>query len=714
MHRGYVVGGLGLILCGSMACREPRTLDLALDIPDVRVVDQDGRSLHFYSDLLQGKVVAINFIYTTCTTICPPLGSTFHHLQDLLGEHLGKDFQLISITLDPQHDTPERMKAWGEKFKAREGWTLVTGDRLEINRLLRSLRALPGSKETHGPIVLIGSEALGKWTWAPGLGPRKLAPIISGLLAQLPPPTASAPPAEASPAHRYFTDVELVDQDGVTRRLYRDLLRGKVVIINSFFTTCTSICPPMSNNLRQIQDWLGERLGKEVHLLSLSVDSTRDTPGRLKEYAGRLRARPGWYFLTGKKENVEVALGKLGLAAREPEQHTSIILIGNEPTGLWKKAFGLARAAELIKLVEEVLADGQMKQQKQGRQIYLQGRPASGRELKASLGGDSAEMLATLMPCVNCHGVDGEGRPEGGAVPPEITWKALTRPYEVVSPSGRRHPPYTDRSLLRALTLGVDPAGNPFLNIMPRYRLTHDEAADLLAYLKVLGVGQEPGVTDSRLLLGTVVPARGLPAEVGREAQVLMAAYFARLNAEGGLYGRQIELERIEAQGTAAATLAALERAGGSTGVFALVGGLGGTPEEDIGALAERQGIPLVGPLALPFDNPGGRQAFYLLPRLREQTLAALLESPAPAGEDGELRALVDQHRLSSGHPGMQRWAYAAAKVMTEGLQRAGRRLSRERLIGALEGLRDYRTGVMPAVSFGPGRRVGIEEDELD
>ncbi|HVF45623.1 MAG TPA: SCO family protein, partial [Pyrinomonadaceae bacterium] len=112
-----------------------------MNIPDVELLDQDGRKVRFYSDLVKGKVVAINFIFTTCTTICPPLGATFARVQRELGERAGRDVQLISISVDPATDTPERLKAWGQKFKAGGGWTLVTGAKPQVDELLRALGA---------------------------------------------------------------------------------------------------------------------------------------------------------------------------------------------------------------------------------------------------------------------------------------------------------------------------------------------------------------------------------------------------------------------------------------------------------------------------------------------------------------------------------------------------------------------------------------------
>lgn len=173
-----------------------------------------------------------------------------------------------------------------------------------------------------------------------------------------PQPTAPAPaPSQPNAAQGYFGEIPLVNQDGQTMRLYSDLIRDKIVVIDFMFTSCTGACPVMSNNFAKIQDWLGDRLGKDVHLISISVDPANDTPAKLKEYAARYKARPGWYFLTGSKENVDAALRKLGNYVDNPEAHQNLFLIGNDRTGLWKKAFGLAQPEELLPVVRSVVED---------------------------------------------------------------------------------------------------------------------------------------------------------------------------------------------------------------------------------------------------------------------------------------------------------------------------------------------------------------------
>ena len=169
--------------------------------------------------------------------------------------------------------------------------------------------------------------------------------------------SARAQQAEQSPAQKYFSDVQLVSQNGEKMRLYSDLLQGKTVIINSFFATCQGSCLPMMRNLEKVQEALGDRLGKDARIISISVDPTVDTPTALKAYANKLQAKPGWYFMTGDKESVDFALKKLGQFVDTKESHLNIFIIGNEKTGLWKKAFGLAKSEELVKVVDSVIND---------------------------------------------------------------------------------------------------------------------------------------------------------------------------------------------------------------------------------------------------------------------------------------------------------------------------------------------------------------------
>ena len=147
-------------------------------IPHVRVLDQNGKQLNFYDDLIKGKSVAINFVFTTCTAICPSLTATFRRVQQEARTR-GLDVQLISISVDPTVDTPERLQDFAKKFKAEPGWTFVTGDKAEIDSLLQALGVAVVNKNDHTPMILIGNEVADQWTRTYGLSsPKTIVDLI--------------------------------------------------------------------------------------------------------------------------------------------------------------------------------------------------------------------------------------------------------------------------------------------------------------------------------------------------------------------------------------------------------------------------------------------------------------------------------------------------------------------------------------------------------
>lgn len=322
-------------------------------IPDLPVYDQQGRQLSFFTDLVKGKTVAINFIFTTCTTICPPLSATFRKVQQELGARAGREVQLISISVDPATDVPERLQSFAAKFEAGPGWSFVTGSKPEIDALLKALGAGVGDKTDHTPMVLIGNERAGYWTRAYGLAPAAtLVKTINEAAAK--PPLALSPAAEAA---RYFPNHTLLTQNNQPVRFFDDLVKGKTVLINFMFATCTGVCSPMTANLAKVQAALGDRVGRDITMISITVDPLVDTPAALKQYADNFKVKPGWYFLTGKKENVDWVLSKLGGYVEDKNQHNSLLIIGNVETGEWVKVFAMSKPEEITKIALKV-ADG--------------------------------------------------------------------------------------------------------------------------------------------------------------------------------------------------------------------------------------------------------------------------------------------------------------------------------------------------------------------
>src|SRR5262249_19023367 len=150
--------------------------------------------------------------------------------------------------------------------------------------------------------------------------------------------TASAVDANRKGA-TYFTDVELTTQYGNKVRFYDDLLKDKIVVIELFYSSSGDRCPLETARLAQVPKMLGDRVGKNIFFYSISIDPGRDTPQALKAYAEKYRAGPGWLFLSGRKEDIELISRKLGLYT-EPDPsdrdgHAPALLIGNERTGQW-------------------------------------------------------------------------------------------------------------------------------------------------------------------------------------------------------------------------------------------------------------------------------------------------------------------------------------------------------------------------------------------
>ena len=135
--------------------------------PNVELITQDGKKVRFYDDLIKGKVVAVNLIYTTCKYNCPLETARMVQLQKLLGNRMGKDVFFYSISIEPEHDTPEVLKEYAEKYHVGPGWLFLTGKAADIKQISHKLGldSLPSADDPdgHTPHLLIGNEATGLW-----------------------------------------------------------------------------------------------------------------------------------------------------------------------------------------------------------------------------------------------------------------------------------------------------------------------------------------------------------------------------------------------------------------------------------------------------------------------------------------------------------------------------------------------------------------------
>jgi len=148
-------------------------------IPDIVAVNQEGKTISFYSDLVKGKVVIISFVFTNCRLVCPLQGASLARLQAALGDRLGREVNLISISMDPEADTPARLKAWGAQFGLKPGWTLVTGAKSEIDKVAIALTGAQVTRGEHSPAIFIGNAEKGRWIRCYGLAdPERFLKLI--------------------------------------------------------------------------------------------------------------------------------------------------------------------------------------------------------------------------------------------------------------------------------------------------------------------------------------------------------------------------------------------------------------------------------------------------------------------------------------------------------------------------------------------------------
>jgi ABC-type branched-subunit amino acid transport system substrate-binding protein len=328
--------------------------------------------------------------------------------------------------------------------------------------------------------------------------------------------------------------------------------------------------------------------------------------------------------------------------------------------------------------------------------IYNEGAGPSGTPIHARIGTADVRLSATAMPCGGCHGQDGLGRPEGGVVPPPITWEVLTRPSGHRHVDGRRHPPFSRASLVRAITDGRDPAGNRLDPSMPRYEMSAEDLDSLLAHLERLGTLNDPGVTADTITLGLLLPRDRASGGPPLAAEIIVA-HVDDLNAQGGLYGRSID--------------AAVSRLLAKP-VFALIGAIPGPSQHAVIQRAEAEGVPLVHLLPpQPAIEPGEHNFFLISGAQQEAQCLLAFASKAHSSASMAVAILADLRR-----PFDRRLAESLSAAAEEG--RAVPRTiaspaSGEEAGRLIEDLMEKRVEVLLALDPGPGlgrfMKAGLE-----
>jgi len=132
-------------------------------LPEVNLIDQEGRATRFRSDVIGDRIVVMNFIYTSCKTTCPMASAIFGYVQERLGERLGGEVMLVSLTIDPVTDRPARLQAYAAQHHPKPGWLWLTGEKVAVDQVLNGVGAYSANVTEHPAMVLIGDGRTGQW-----------------------------------------------------------------------------------------------------------------------------------------------------------------------------------------------------------------------------------------------------------------------------------------------------------------------------------------------------------------------------------------------------------------------------------------------------------------------------------------------------------------------------------------------------------------------
>lgn len=159
----------------------------SVQLHDQLLLTQDGDPVRFASEVVGNRIVVMDFVYTTCTTVCPVLSTVFGQVQERLGERLGEEVWLVSVTVDPARDTPQRLKAYAQKHSGRDGWLWLTGEKPAVDEVLQGLGAYTPDFRDHPSMVLVGDGVAGNWMRFFGFpGPDRILAAIDELAAARP------------------------------------------------------------------------------------------------------------------------------------------------------------------------------------------------------------------------------------------------------------------------------------------------------------------------------------------------------------------------------------------------------------------------------------------------------------------------------------------------------------------------------------------------
>jgi protein SCO1/2 len=265
----------------------------------------------------------------------------------------------------------------------------------------------------------------------------------------------------------YFPNVPLVTQDGQTVRFYDDLIKGKIVLVNFIYASCKEVCPLVTARMAQLQKQLGDRVGRDIFLYSITLDPIRDTPEALKKHANAFHAGPGWLFLTGKPEDIERVRYKLGERSKSLVDHRNDAIAGNGATGEWERTSLFQDVAQIALTILNMDPAFRAQKDNQPGTAYVNMAP-----LRSTSGPGQALFLKA---CASCHTIG-----QGDLVGPDLQGVTVRRDRAWLSQFMRRPDVMRAKQDPIALALSAKYEGVS----MPNLGLSETDVSDLLAYVE--------------------------------------------------------------------------------------------------------------------------------------------------------------------------------------------------------------------------------------
>jgi len=283
---------------------------------------------------------------------------------------------------------------------------------------------------------------------------------------------ASSAPKGSPWNAEYFGNATLINQDGEKMRFYDDLIKGKAFMINFIFASCEDACPLETAKLRQVQEQLGDLVGRDVHMYSISITPEQDTPEVLREYMKKYKVGPGWQFFTGNLDEINAIRMKLGLMeeGEATNAHTMNMMIGNDAKGVWIRKTSFDNPKKLAAVVADRLL---------GLDVAGESYGAKSHVFALHPGEDLFRRR-----CQDCHTI---GR--GDAIGPDLVGVAQKRDAAWL----KRYVQAPNEVLAEKDPIAMSLHEKYNKVLMPNLRLTDDEVGQILGYVgeesdKVRGV----------------------------------------------------------------------------------------------------------------------------------------------------------------------------------------------------------------------------------